>query len=224
MQVPDQIELSISGILNGRPFRADGSLSVHADTGVKTGEFRFYPPPLWSGKGPSPTCVMTTRCFIGAKWVGPTPSVGPLDLLGKEFSSLRVASEGRYGSISAGETARMVGRTLHSDIQEVGNLRRPAVKGVGPLRELITVENDGTLIGRGSYSLLTGRRRGIRVRYLHLYRPARPDMRRFRTYRNTAYLLRVRFEMDKLGTRMRYTSRSTIHQVPLRTRRRSASH
>jgi hypothetical protein len=214
MQAPEQVELSISGILNDRPFRAEGSVSVNNATGVKTGEFRFHPPPLWMGEGPDPLCKMTTRCFVGARWVGPKPSVGPLDLLGKKFYSLRVTVEGGYGSLSAAETARIVGRTLYSEIVEVGRLKRPAVKSVGPLRELITVGRDGTLVGHGSYSLLSGRRRDIPVRYLHLYRPTRPDMRRFRAYRNTAYLLRAKFEMDKLGARVRYTSQSTIHQVP----------
>lgn len=213
MQVLERVELSISGILNDRPFRADGSVQVNAAQGLKIGTITFDPPPLWMGRGPDPTPLVTTRCFVGARWVGSTPLQGPLDLLGSEFSSLRVTTEGRYGSISAGETARLVGRTLHSEIVEVGKLKRPPVTAIGPLREVLTVGSRGTLVARGSYSLLTRNGRVIPARYHHFYQSLKPNARLFRQYRNKKYLLRATFKLGPLSRKMKYETRSAIRLV-----------
>ncbi len=210
---PDRVELSVSGILNDQPFHAYGALSVDNAKGIKQGTITYDPPPKGVVAGPDSTFYITSRCFVGATWVGERPSVGPLGLLGQEFSSLRVATEGRYGTLSLGETARLESGTLRSEIVGVGKLRRPPVRSVGPLREVITVGGDGTLLARGSYSLVTRSGRRIPVRYHHFYESSRPDLRLFGRYRNWAYLLRVTFKVKATGKKVRFESHSTIRRI-----------
>jgi hypothetical protein len=213
MPVLDRVELTATGVLNDRPFRVYGSISVDNAKGVKVGTFTYDPPPSGVVIGPDPMIIITSRCFVGARWSGERPSVGPFELLGREFTSLRVTTESRFGTMSLGEDAWLEGRTLHSELVGVGKLKRPDVHGVGPLRELITVGGGGTLVTRGSYSLLTGRNRKIPIRYVHFYQSSKPDRRLFRRYRGRTYLLRVTPRATVSGNKLRYETHSTIRQV-----------
>lgn len=209
----DHVEISISGILNDRPFHAYGSITVDNATGIKVGTITYDPPPSGVIIGPDPVPFITTRCFVGAKWSGKRPPMGPFELLGSEFSSLRVTTEGHFGTVSLGETAWLEDRTLHSEIVGIGKLRRPPVRSIGPLRELITVGGDGTLVSRGSYSLVTRGGRRIPVRYHHIYEARQPDLKLFGRYRKRVYLLRVTAKAKATGKKVIYETHSTIRQV-----------
>jgi hypothetical protein len=209
----ERVELSVSGVLNDRPFRVYGSVSVDNAKGVKVGNFTYDPPPSGVVMGPDPLLMITSRCFVGARWAEEKPSVGPFELLGREFTSLRVTTESRFGTVSLGESARLADRTLRSEIVGIGRLKRPAVRGVGPLRELITVGGNGTLVTRGSYSLLTGRDRKIPIKYVHFYQSSRPDLRLFRRNRGQTYLLRVTPRATVSGNKLRYETHSILRRV-----------
>lgn len=211
MQAIEAVELSVSGIVNLKPFRAHSHITVDEVTGTKQGTVTYDLLPTGFVPGPDPTPQSTNRPPFGAKKIG-GPFTGPVELLGREFTSTRLTTVGRYGALSVSETARVRNRTLHSELVIAGELKRPPVKGLGSLREVTTVRDDGTLVSHGRYSLLTARGR-IPVRYDAVSAPKKPNRALFRRYRGTAFLLRTIFASRARGHVVWYHSRSTLRRL-----------
>jgi len=213
MVVPKSVELSVVGVLNVQPFSAQGTIVVDADAGTKSGTVTYQSVPTTLDVGLASALTMTGRCFVGAKHVGNRPFVGPLELLGREFISMRTTTVGRYGTVSVSERARFVGNSLHCDLATVGELRAPGAIGAGPLREIITVSGPDTLIAEGRYSHRTARGRSIPVRYAQFYRSLQPDRRRFRRLHGRKFLLRVKFSSKVRGQKLVHHTQSTVCQT-----------
>jgi hypothetical protein len=191
MSTPSSVALAISGTVNGTPVSGTGTLDVDDTTGTKDGSITYTSPPPPGTPGGDSMPAGTTKCFIGAKRPGKNRFVGPLELLGPEFVSLRLTQLGRAGSASVSETARLARGVLHSTLTVVAVLRAPAGRGIGPLREVIRVSGDDTLVGEGRYSLMPDRGRPVPVQYTHFYRSLNPNRRLFRSLRGRVYLLRA---------------------------------
>lgn len=213
MAGPKRVEVSVTGILNGRLFTAQGSLKVDDTQGTKSGNITYQPPPQGVAPGPDSTTMQTGKCFIGARHVGERRFVGPVELLGREFISMRLTTVGRFGSTSVSERARIVGDVLRTELTTVGELRVPGVRGLGPLREVISVTAPDSLTSEGRYSFLTARRGRVPVRYVHLYRSLSPDRRLFRRQHGNAFLLRADISTKFRGRILSYHSRSTIRRL-----------
>jgi hypothetical protein len=214
MVVPRSVEIFATGVLNGSCFVAEGALEVDADTGTKSGTIAYESLPAALDVGIASLMTMTGRCFVGAKHVGSRPFVGPLELLGREFVSLRTTTVGRYGSASVSERARFVGTSLRCELSTLSRLRSPAVIGAGPLREVISVCAPDTLIAEGHYSHRPARGRPIPVRYSQFYRSLRPDRGLFRRLNGRRYLLRVKFSSKVSGRKLVHHTQSTVRQMP----------
>ncbi len=210
MTGPTSVDLTISGVLNGRPFGARGRLRVDSCTGTKDGTITYSTPPAGVTVGPDSTIASTGRCFVGARPSGAARMNGPMKLLGREFVSLRVTSLGRYGNVSISERARITRGVLRSELTALGEYRIPVVRGMGPLRETIRVEGDGTLVSSGRYTLLRPHGRPIHVRYLHFYHPTNPDRRLFGRWRGRTFVLRASISVRVRGRTLVYHSGSTI--------------
>lgn len=210
MLEPRRVELSVTGIVNGKEFSGRGTLQIGNPDGVKSGQVTFDSSPPPPG---GPTVVGTFRCFIGARHVGREPFLGPLELLGRDFSSIRSTTTARSGSVSLCDRARMVGDVLRSELAVAGEIRVPVIRSIGPLREVITVSGDGTLASEGRYSYLAARRRPILVRYTHFYRSLRPDRRLFRRLRGQRYLLQANIWFQVRGRTVKYRSQSTLRRL-----------
>ena len=207
MAFPRAVEIFVTGVENGAPVRAQGRLKVDLKSGIKSGVIKFRR----NGKKPrdhSTTQFETGRCFVGGRKLG-RPFVGPLELLGREYVSVRSTRVGRYGSASVGEAARRVGDVLRCEFASVSDLKLPAITGLGPLREVITVVGPDSLVGEGRYSFLRSRGRPIPVRYTHFYRSLRPH-RNFGRAQGRSFLLRARISTRIRGYALHYRSVSTI--------------
>jgi len=205
-----RVRLAIAGVLNHHPFGAGGTLNVDEGAGTKDGAITYTQPPTGVTVGADSTVASTGRCFVGARPSHGSPSLGPLHLLGSEFASLRVADLGRFGTVSIGERGRISGGVLTSELTAVGEYRVPVVRGMGPLRETITVSRDGSMVGVGRYTLTRSRGRPISVRYIHYYRPARPNHRLFARLHGKSFVLRASITVRVRGRTLEYHSRSTI--------------
>ena len=212
MAGPSSVEVSVSGTLNGSQFSAGGTLTVDGDAGTKSGTLVYNPPPPAGAPGPDSIVFSTGKCFVGARHVGDRAFVGPLELLGSEFVSLRLTNLGRYGTVSVSERGRMVGNVLRTELTTVGTFRVPPGLRLGPLREVITVSDDGTMVGAGRYSYVRGRGRAIPVRYAHFYRSFRPH-RSFSRYAGRSFLLRAEITTDVRRGSMKYHSDSSIRRL-----------
>ena len=203
MKDPSRIHVSVTGVLNGTYFSGWGSLIVDSTLGTKTGTIVYDPfPEELEGAIAGPDCVtiLTTRCFVGAKLVGRERFPGPLDLLGREFMSIRSTTIGRRGIMNVSESARIRNRTLVTKLTGVGQYKLPKdLKGLGPLREVITVGDHQALTSRGRYSLQTKSGRSIPVRYTHFYQPLKPNARLLRGLRGQKYLLRATITVTPIG-------------------------
>jgi hypothetical protein len=213
------VNVSVSGTVNGQPVSAQGTLTVDSSQGTKSGTVTYSPPQDPNGvtPGPDTTVISTGKCFVGAKKLGDGDFVGPLELLGREFVSLRLTTMGRFGTFGVSEKASFTGHTLRSELTAVGEFRGPKVLGMGPLREVITVSGADTLVTKGRYTLLTARR-PIVVRYSHFYRALHPDRRLFGRLRGRAFLLRADIspKLRDRGRTLVYYSRSTLRYVKAR--------
>lgn len=169
--------------------------------------------------------IGTSRCFVGAKQIGRGEFVGPLDLLGRAFVSVRSSIVGRYGFVSLSETARLVKGVLHSELTVAGQVKTPRLRGAGPLRERITVSEGGTLISAGKYSLVTKGGRSIPVRYIHFYRSLRPNRRLFHQLAGHVFLLRATISTRRKGKTLVCHTESTLRRlrVPGRARQSRTS-
>lgn len=216
MAGPSTVNVSVTGTVNGQSVNAQGTLTVDGTQGTKSGTVTYSQAQNPSGvtPGPDTTVLSTGRCFIGAKKLGDADFVGPLELLGREFISLRVTTLGRFGTISISERAFRVGRTLRSELTAVGEFKGPKVRGMGPLREVITVAGSDTLVSKGRYTLLTARR-PIVVRYSHFYRSLHPDRRLFGRHLGRTFLLRADISprLRDRGRTLVYHSRSTLRRI-----------
>ena len=211
MSTPASVVVSIAGTINGTQVSGSGTLNVNSTTGTKSGTITYTSPPPAGSPGGASLPAGTTRCFIGAAHVGKNRFVGPLQLLGREFVSLRLTTLGRAGSVSLSETATLARGVLYSSLTVVGVLKVPVDRGIGPLSERITVHKDGTLISEGRYSLLPKRGRPIPVRYTHFYRSLKPNRRLFRRLRGRVYLLRAKVEIKARGRkRVKIHTTSTL--------------
>lgn len=210
------MRLSVTGIVNGRPLRASGTLAVDASAGTKDGTITYDATPGGVAPGPDCTMMSTGRCFIGARRLGGRSFVGPVDLLGRDFVSLRVTKIGRFGTVSISETGTLTDTELRSELTVVGDYRGPKTRAMGPLRETITVVDDGTLSSEGRYSLVPVRGRPIPATYTHFYRPLQPVRRMFARLDGTKYLLRAKITPSVRGKALRYHSESTLAPVPSR--------
>jgi hypothetical protein len=210
---PTTVELSVAGLLNGLQFGGQGSLTVDTAEGTKTGTITYDPLPPGLTAGPDCMVVSTGKCFVGAKPTEGRGFVGPLDLLGRKFKSMRSTSVGRFGTFSISETGSYKGGVLRSDLTGVGTSRVRRVRGLGPLREVIKVTGPNTMVGEGRYTLLVGTRGSIPVRYTHFYRALRPDRKLFRRMRGRKFLLRAIISTKIRGRRLIYRSRSTIRYM-----------
>ena len=211
--VPKSVELLAMGVLNGTPFVAQGTLDVDANAGKKSGTITYQSLPVTLDVGIASITTMTGRCFVGAKHLGKRPFVGPLELLGREFVSLRVSTVGGYGAVSVAERAHYEGTSLHCDLSTVGELRSRAATGAGPLREVITVSGPDTLTAKGRYSHRTARGRSVPIRYVHFYRSLKPDRRLFRRLQGRKFLLRVKFSSKVSGRKLVHRTQSTIRLI-----------
>jgi hypothetical protein len=207
---PRNLELSAAGILNNTPFVAQGTLDVDSDAGTKDGTIEYQSLPTTLDVGTGSVLTITGRCFVGAKHVGNRPFVGPLELLGREFVSLRTTTVGRYGSASASERGRFVGSSLRCEISTVATLRPHSALGAGPLREVITVSGPDTLVAQGRYSHRTATGRSIPVRYSQFYRSLQPDRRLFQRLQGRKYILDVKFSSKASGRKLAHHTRSVI--------------
>lgn len=218
MTDPRAVELSVTGVVNGAPLSARGTLNVDARAGTKEGTIHYSRTPGAVAPGPDCTPMTTGRCFIGARRLGRAPWVGPIELLGRDFVSLRVTRLGRYGTYSIAENASCVGSVLRSELTAIGEYRGPKVRAMGPLRETIRVTRDGTLETAGRYTLIPARGSPVRADYTHFYRPARPDRRLFARLEGTSFLLRARIDTSVRGKDLHYRSESTISPLKDRVR------
>ncbi len=210
-----KIELSVTGIWNGRLFSGSGILKVNPADGTKQGAVVYDTTPPGAPDGDTGP-VATVRCFIGARHAGQKDFLGPLELLGRDFVSVRSTTVGRTGFVSVGETARTVRDVLHTDLTVVGNVRVPRIRGMGPLSEVATVSGDDTLICEGRYSFVTKGGRTIPIRYTHLYRSLHPNRRLFRRMRGQRFLLRSNTSARVRGRQVEYRSQSTVRRLEAR--------
>jgi hypothetical protein len=205
-----RVVLSISGIIDNKPVSGLGVLTVNSAGGTKDGTIIYTNPPPPGTPGGDSLPAGTTRCFIGASHVGKDHFVGPLELLGREFVSVRSTDLGRAGYVSLSELATRVGNELRSTLTVVGVLKAPAGHGIGPLSERITVHKDGTLVSEGRYSLTRKKGRPIPVYYTHFYRALRPDRRLFRRLHGRVYLLRATVKSSGRGKKVTVHTTSTL--------------
>lgn len=210
MAGPSTVELSVAGILNGLVFGGQGTLEVDITQGTKTGTITYDLLPRGLVAGPDCMMVSTGKCFVGAKPTEGRGFVGPLDLLGRKFKSMRSTNVGRFGTFSISETGSYKGGVLRADLTGVGTTKVREVRGLGPLREVITITGPDTMVGEGRYTLLVGKRGSIPVRYTHFYRALRPDRRLFRRMKGRKFLLRATISTQVHGRRLEDQSRSTI--------------
>jgi hypothetical protein len=208
-----RLEISVTGLLNGESFRGSGTLSLDSRTGTKSGTLTYQSAPARLRSNADTTPYMTGRGHIGAVYTDPSMKVGPMELLGGEFVSTRLSKIGHYGTISVSESAVVSRDRLRSWLTFVGDVRTPAIAGMGPLREVLTVGPDGILTGTGRYSLRTTGGRSIPVRYTHLYRSLRPNLRLFGRLRGRRFLLRARIVVKVRGRSLDYKSRTTIKRL-----------
>lgn len=213
MTEPQAVNLTVSGVLNGAPLAATGTLTVDAGAGTKDGTVVYETTPGAVAPGPDCTVFSTGRCFVGARKLGRTPFVGPLELLGREFVSMRVTRLGRFGTVSISENGSIERTTLRSELTTVGEYRGPRTRAMGPLRETIRVLGNETLSASGRYSLIPSRGRPIPATYVQFYRPLRPNHRLFARLQGTAFLLRAELSTSVRGKTLHYHSRSTIAPV-----------
>jgi len=207
------VELSVTGLLNGRLYGAHGSLTVDNVQGTKTGDIVYDPRPAGLAVGPDCTLCSTGKCFLGARPVSRGRFYGPLDLLGSEFVSIRSTQVGRLGNVSISERAVVDSGVIRSDLTAIGEYRVPNVVRVGPLRETIHVSGRESLSSEGRYSLVTKSGRRIPVRYIHLYRSLRPSRTLFSRLLGHAFLLRAEITPSWRGNTVAYHSRSTIEPI-----------
>lgn len=208
------MELSVTGFVNGDTVVASGTLEVDAAAGTKEGTIVYEVTPAGLVPGPECTMMATGKCFVGALRVGGGPFVSPIDLLGGDFVSMRVTRLGRFGTVSISENGQLSDSVLRSDLTVVGEYRVPRTRGMGPLRETITVSGDGTLSSKGRYTLIPVRGRPIRADYVHFYRALRPNRRLFARLDGKKFLLRAEITASIRGRNLRYRSVSTIAPVP----------
>jgi hypothetical protein len=205
-----RVVLSISGIIDNKPVSGVGVLAVDNKGGTKDGTIAYTSPPPPGTPGGDSLPAGTTRCFIGATHLGKDHFVGPLELLGREFVSVRSTDLGRAGYVSLSETATRDGSELRSWLTVVGVLRAPAGHGIGPLSERITVHKNGTLISEGRYTLTPKKGRPLPVHYTHFYRALRPDRRLFRRLHGRVYLLRATVKSSGRGKKVKVHTSSTL--------------
>lgn len=211
MLAPATIHLSISGVLNGQLFSAEGIVTkIDYTTGLKEGTVQFTAPtkgPSWD-LGPGP--LMTTRCFVGAKGPPGSPPIGPLDLLGPRFTSLRVTTEGP-DRLSVAENAWIDDTNcLNCDLLAVLDLNRAPVTGVQELHETITVGNQGMLLAKGWYIFLTKGNGKIRADYTHVYKSAQPNPSLWSQCTGRQFQLDVTYPKWQPGPVAQFQSQSTI--------------
>ena len=208
-----KVQLSIRGLLNRTLINGRGTLNVNSETGTKAGTVTYTSPPPQGSPGGDTLPIGTSRCFVGAKHVGRDRFVDPLDLLGREFVSVRYTTVDQRGTASLSETARTVKGVLHSTLTVVGSVDTPALRGNGPLTERITVSKEGTLVSEGRYSLITKGRRSIRVRYTHFYRSLQPNRELFRRLDGQVYLLRAEVSTRRVGRTLVCRTISTLRRL-----------
>ncbi|MCI4352679.1 MAG: hypothetical protein L3K14_04745 [Thermoplasmata archaeon] len=213
MTCPTSVQVSVSGTLNHSAVKGQGTLNVDCDTGTKSGTINYTSPPPPGSPGGDSMPIGTSRCFVGAKQVGRGEFVGPLDLLGPAFVSVRSSIVGRHGVVSLSETARLVKGVLHSELTVAGHVKTPRLRGAGPLRERITVSEGGTLISEGRYSLVTKGGRSIPVRYTHFYRSLRPNRRLFRQMAGQVFLLQATVSTRRRGKTLVCHTESTLRRL-----------
>lgn len=209
--------MSVSGTQNGQALSGSGTLSVDGSTGTKSGTITYSSPsPTPAGTaGPDSITIQTGKCFVGARHVGREEFVGPLELLGRAFVSLRMTHLGRYGTVSVSERARRVGDVLYSDLTAVAEFRIPRRRSLGPLREVITITGPDSMVGRGRYSYRAPGRRPIPVRYTHFYHSLTPH-RLFGRLKGRSFVLRAVITTSVRGRKLKYHSRSTITRLKSR--------
>ncbi|MGD0587321.1 MAG: hypothetical protein ABSA63_00785 [Thermoplasmata archaeon] len=212
MSDPSSVEVSISGVLNGTTFSAKGTLTVDVTVGVKSGTVDYCSPAPKGVPGPDSIMHTTGKCFVGAKHSGDKDFLCPFELLGSEFVSLRLTTLGRYGTVSVSERARFERGVLHSVLTTVGDFKVPPGLPLGPLREVITVGEDGTMVGKGRYSYVRDRGRPIPVRYTHFYRSSKPH-RSFARWTGRSFLLRAEITTKVSRGSLKYRSHSTIRPL-----------
>ena len=201
-------------MVNQAPVVATGRLRVDSRAGTKDGTvvYRRRPGPV--APGPGCTAMATGKCFIGARRIGRAGSAGPIEMLGQEFTSMRVTRLGKHGTFCVSESATIKEGRLWSDMIAVGEYHGPPTRGMGPLRETIRVLEDGTMESEGRYTLIPVRGRAIRVTYVHFYRPARPDRRVLARVRGRRYELKATISPDLRGRTLHYHSVSTLTELP----------
>lgn len=213
---PAKVQLSISGLLNHTLILGHGTLTVDSTTGTKYGTVTYSSPPPQGSPGGDTVPIGTSRCFIGARHVGRERFVDPLDLLGREFVSVRYTTIGRRGTASLSETARTVKDVLHSTLTVIGRVATPALQSTGPLTERIKVSKEGTLVSEGRYSLITKGGRSIRVRYTHFYRSLKPNRNLFRRSDGQVFLLRAEVTTRRVGRTLVCRTKSTLRRLMTR--------
>lgn len=212
MASPTSLELSVGGVLNGQQFSAHGTLAIDLATGTKVGNVLFAGLPASFGAGPHSIILITGKGHLGGV-LKPGQKIGPSQLLGAQFESFRLSTVGKRGTLSVSEQTVIQGSKARSRMITVGELRLPRLEGMGPLREIIRVSGDDTLVGEGRYSLVPVRGRSIPVRYTHFYRSFQPNRRLFRGLRRAVYELRVVFACKSRGQTLYYRSRSTLRRI-----------
>jgi len=214
MAALERIELSVSGLLNGEFFRASGSVKVDETKGTKTTSLRFDALPPGTRVSHDVGIAGTIRGFFGSLPMGKTGFPRPLDLLGREFISLRSTTVGRYGTMCFAERGTVSGGVLRSELTLISGVRTPTVRGVGPLRDVITVDAPDILSSRGRYSLRTQSGRVIPVRFTHFFRSLSPNRQLFQRMRGRSYLHWAKISTEVRGRTLLYSSRVRIRLLP----------
>jgi hypothetical protein len=236
-----KVDLSVGGIWNGRPFTGSGIIHVNPLDGMKHGTvtYEWVTSPAPAGGGPAPPpprgtstggsepppgpsggdsgTIATVRCFIGAKPLGKKSFVGPLELLGREFTSVRSTRVGRRvgrsGTITVGESAQVKGSVLRTHLTTIGDVPIRRIRGIGPIREITTVSGLDTVVSDGRYSYLLPGGRTVPIRYQHVYRSLHPNRRLFRRMLGQRFLLRVRTSIRVHGLKVEYRTQSTVRRL-----------
>jgi hypothetical protein len=198
--------------MNGTSVSGSGTLGVNSSQGTKDGTVTYSSPPPPGTPGGDSVSFGTTKCFTGARHLGKRRFPNPLELLGSEFISVRSTRFGRAGIVSLSEQATQTRGRLRSEIRFVGVLDIPYCPWMGPLREIIWVSGEDTLLTKGSYSLITEKEDVIPVQYTHFYHSLKPNKPAFRRMRNRVYLDRAMISswVSRDRRKVRFHTESTL--------------